>query len=146
VPVASQEIEQFCMCVLGVLRLSMIYLMDFVPTVWYFWFFIWPFSKIYMVRFGLGLWCLMPLSTIFQLYHGSLFYWWRKLKYMEKTTDLSQTNCINYCCMEYTSLWTGFKLQQNNPVYNWTHLTNGGCNRIWNSAFWQRFIAYMNDI
>jgi hypothetical protein len=38
VHVASQEIEQLCMCVLGGLRLSMIYLMDFgtVPTVWYF--------------------------------------------------------------------------------------------------------------
>ena len=41
------------------------------------------------LNLNLNVWCLTPLSIIFQLYHGDQFQWW-KPEYPERTTDPGQ--------------------------------------------------------
>ena len=73
---------------------------------------------------GLGLWCLTSLSTIFQIYCGSQFYWWRKSEYLEKTTDQSHWLTLSHNILSRTPRLGG--VQTHNISGDWQDLWERG--------------------
>ena len=79
-------------------------------------------SKIALIKLLLGLWCLTPLSTIFQLYRDGKFYWWRKPDYPEKTIDLPQvTDTLSHNVVKSTPRLSGIQTHKVSGDMHWLH-------------------------
>ena len=106
---------------------------------------------------GVELWCLMTLSTIFQLYRGGQFYWWRKLYHIMLYRVLLtlaefelivpvviDTDCIGSCKSNYHTITTTTAPWNDNIILVESLYLHPviKTNFVGTTRFWNNFIRY----
>ena len=76
-----------------------------------------------LVSYLQGWWCLTPLSTIFQLYRGGQFYWWREPEYPKKRKNNrpAKSNWQNLSHNVVSSTLNGIQTHNVSGDRNWLH-------------------------